>query len=129
VLPDTVSLAGKVVYVDFWASWCAPCRLSFPWMQQIYEKYREKGFEIVAVSVDKDHNAALKFLKHSKATFTIVFDSTGELAKKLQLEAMPTSIIYDRGGRLVSKHSGFREEDTERLENSLARLINERKIE
>ncbi len=127
ILPDTVSLRGKVVYVDFWASWCAPCQQSFPWMQKLYEKYHHQGLEIVAISVDKDHRSALEFLKDTKVTFPIVFDSTGDLAKQYKLETMPTSFIYDRNGRLVSRNRGFKQEETDSLDYTIFHLVNEGK--
>ncbi len=122
-LPDSVSLDGKVVYVDFWASWCVPCRQSFPWMQKIYDKYHRDGLEIVAVNVDKDHAAAMKFLQEHEAAFSILFDSTGSLAKLYELEAMPSSFIYDRDGHLVQRNQGFRQEETEGVERTVQTLL------
>lgn len=124
LLADTVSLQGKVVYIDFWASWCHPCRQSFPWMQKIYDKYHSEGFEIIAVNVDKDHRSATKFLDENAVTFPIAFDSTGNLAKLYGLEAMPSSFVYDRQGHLVSQHLGFREEETRSLEQNIEKLLN-----
>ena len=126
ILPDSTALDGKVVYVDFWASWCVPCRHSFPWMQDLYERYRQKGFEIVAVGVDKDHKAALKFLGDIDPSFTVVFDSTGDLAKRYGLDAMPTSFVYGRDGRLALQNRGFRQEETDSLDRTISRLLNER---
>jgi thiol-disulfide isomerase/thioredoxin len=122
-LPDSISLDNKVVYVDFWASWCVPCRQSFPWMQTIYEKYHRDGLEIVAVNVDKDHAAAMKFLDEHSVAFPILYDSTGSLAKLYELKAMPTSLIYDRDGHLVQRHQGFRMEETESVERTLQTLL------
>lgn len=124
-LPDSISLDSSVVYVDFWASWCPPCRLSFPWMQELYSKYHKKGFEIVAISVDKDHRAAMKFLEKNGATFPILFDSTGTFAEQYGLQAMPTSFLYDRSGRLVSSHLGFRPDETDSLDYVIFQLVNE----
>jgi cytochrome c biogenesis protein CcmG/thiol:disulfide interchange protein DsbE len=125
-LPDSVSLDGKVVYVDFWASWCMPCRLSFPWMQKLYTKYHNKGLEIVAVGVDKEHRSALKFLDDTKPTFPIIFDSTGSLAKRYELEAMPSSFVYGRDGRLRARNRGFRQEEADSLDKAILELLNER---
>ncbi len=127
ILPDSTSLDGKVVYVDFWASWCLPCRHSFPWMQEMYNKYHRQGFEIVAVGVDKDHKAALKFLEDIKPGFPIVYDSTGEIAKQYGLEAMPTSFLYGRDGRLVMQNRGFRPEEADSLDAVLGHILNEGK--
>jgi cytochrome c biogenesis protein CcmG/thiol:disulfide interchange protein DsbE len=124
ILPDSTPLKGKVVYVDFWASWCVPCRHSFPWMQEMYEKYHQKGFEIVAVGVDKDHKAAVKFLDEIKPSFSVVYDSTGHVAKQYGLETMPTSFIYGRDGRLVMQNNGFRPDETDSLDGVIGRLVN-----
>jgi thiol-disulfide isomerase/thioredoxin len=122
-LPDSLSLKGKVVYVDFWASWCAPCRQSFPWLQGLYERYHIKGLEIVAVNVDKDHNAALKFLQDHPVGFTVVYDSTGALAEQFKLEAMPSSFVYDRDGHLVAHHLGFVKENSDSLGEEIQKLV------
>jgi thiol-disulfide isomerase/thioredoxin len=123
LLPDSVSLNNKVVYVDFWASWCTPCRHSFPWMQEMYDKYHGRGLEIVAVNVDKDHGAAMDFLHDTKVTFPIVFDSTGQVAKEFKLEAMPTSFVFSRDGRMVTRNRGFRQEETDSLDYALSQLL------
>jgi thiol-disulfide isomerase/thioredoxin len=128
-LPDSISLDDKVVYLDFWASWCVPCRQSFPKMQDLYDRYHSRGLEIVAVSVDKDHAAALKFLRDTKATFPVIFDSTGSLAEKYGLEAMPSSFIYGRDGQLVSRKRGFRPEDTDSLDYAIFKLLGKGKTE
>ncbi|MFH2035959.1 MAG: TlpA disulfide reductase family protein [Candidatus Zixiibacteriota bacterium] len=123
MVPDSVLLEGKVVYVDFWASWCVPCRQSFPWMREMYNRYHRDGFEIVAVNVDKEHSAALKFLKENQTTFPIVFDSTGELAKKYGLDAMPTSFLYNRDGKLVSQNRGFQKDEAAEMQERIQELL------
>jgi thiol-disulfide isomerase/thioredoxin len=122
-IPDSISLDGKVVYVDFWASWCVPCRQSFPWMQRQYETFHKDGFEVIAASVDTDHKSAMKFLDENKATFPVVFDSAGTLAKLYDLKAMPTSFIYDRDGNLVTMHLGFVKQDADSLEMTISELL------
>lgn len=122
-LPDSVSLKDKVVYIDFWASWCVPCRKSFPWMQEMYDKYKSKGFIIIAVNVDKKQGSAKKFLENNKASFPIIFDSTGSLAESYSLEAMPSSYIYSRDGKLSSMHLGFLEDEMDNLEDQIIELL------
>ncbi len=122
-VPDSVSLEGQVVYVDFWASWCVPCRSSFPWMKTLYDKYEKQGLEIIAVCVDKDHEAAARFLAENPAPFPVVFDSTGHLAELYELEAMPTSFLYNRSGELVSQHRGFRKEESDDLATGILELL------
>lgn len=121
-LPDS-TLSGKVVYVDFWASWCVPCRQSFPWMEQMHKKYHDSGLEVVAVNLDRQPQAADKFLKDIPASFKIVYDSTGTLAKQYQLETMPTSLLYGRDGKLISRHIGFQSEDASELELEIKGLL------
>ena len=123
ILPDTTTLQGKVVYIDFWASWCAPCRKSFPWMQSLYEKYHENGLEVIAINVDRDRESADKFLNENETSFTVIFDSAWKLAKQYGLEAMPSSYIYDRDGNLVSQHQGFREEKVGDVVESIQELM------
>jgi thiol-disulfide isomerase/thioredoxin len=125
-LPDSIALAGKVVYVDFWASWCAPCRRSFPWMKTLQAKYADKGLQIITVNVDRDAEAAKTFLAETKAPFKVIYDARGELAKRFELEAMPTSYIFGRDGGYREFHRGFNPKDTLRIEESIKKLLAEK---
>ncbi len=107
LLAGATPLDSHVVYVDFWASWCVPCRQSFPWMKQLNDKYASRGLQVVAVSVDKSAIPANKFLKEMDVPFKVIYDSTGTLAKLYNLEAMPTSFVYGRDGKLRTDHRGF----------------------
>jgi thiol-disulfide isomerase/thioredoxin len=98
---------GKVIYVDFWASWCIPCRKSFPWMNAMQKKHQEEGLVILSINLDAQASLAEKFLQESPANFAIIYDAKGTLAKKFQLKGMPSSYIFDRQGKLISAHSGF----------------------
>lgn len=124
-LPDTTILQNKVVYLDFWASWCTPCQKSFPWMQSLYDEYHNRGLEIIAVSLDKKKQAADKFLSDNEVSFPIVYDSTGTLAKKFNLEAMPSSFLYGRDGKLKSSNKGFKEDEAENLKFTIEDLLSE----
>ena len=110
-------LKGKWVYLDFWASWCAPCRQSFPWMNQMQAKYGAKGFQILAINVDAKKTDADRFLNQTPANFALAFDSKGQSAKLMELKGMPTSYLIDPLGKLVNIHSGFRNEDSNFLES------------
>jgi len=101
------SLRGKVVLVDFWASWCEPCRKSFPWMADIYRKYADQGFTIVAINVDKDREAAEDFLAKLPAPFVVAFDPTGATAEAFGVRAMPSSFLVGRDGTILGTHAGF----------------------
>ncbi len=121
-----ISLAqfsGKVVYVDFWASWCAPCRTSFPLLNNLYQKYKAQGFEVVAVNLDENKINAEKFIKEFPVTFTVLRDSEGEWADKYVVESMPTSFIVDKKGVIQKIHSGFTSDDINELEQKIVQLL------
>lgn len=103
---------GKVVYVDFWASWCGPCKQSFPWMKAMHEKYGKDGLVILAINVDQEKKQADTFLKDFTPAFPVMFDSTGALAAQFKVQTMPSSYLLDRNGKPRFKHSGFH--DTKR---------------
>lgn len=97
---------GQVVLLDFWASWCGPCRRSFPWMNQMREKYGRDGLVVIAVNMDSDRALADKFLDAFPAQFAVVYDQQ-KLAEQLDVAAMPTSFIIGRDGRISAAHKGF----------------------
>tara|TARA_R110002072_G_scaffold47597_4_gene130807 strand:+ start:903 stop:1418 length:516 start_codon:yes stop_codon:yes gene_type:complete len=99
--------SGKVVLIDFWASWCGPCRQSFPWMNDMQAKYKDQGFEVLAVNLDNEKENAERFLKEVPANFTIGFDPEGVTAEKMEVEAMPMSYLIDRQGMIRQRLIGF----------------------
>ena len=111
---------GKVVLVDFWASWCGPCRQSFPWMNAMQAKYAGKGLQIVGVNLDAHRSDADKFLAEVPATFSVAFDAQGETPKRYAIKGMPTSVLIGPDGRVIQMHSGFRDEDRKALEDAIA---------
>lgn len=114
---------GKVVYVDFWASWCGPCRQSFPVMNQLQKTYGENNFVIVAINEDSEPGAAEQFLAQYPANFTIFYDQNGELAKYFKVDAMPTSYLLDQAGTAKYRHRGFRQKDVAKLEQQIESLL------
>lgn len=116
---------GKVIYLDFWASWCAPCRKSFPWMQQVHHKYREAGLAIVAVNLDTDSQLGREFLQQLDADFDVLYDPEGRLARRLDLQGMPSSFLFDRDGKLLGSHVGFFSERQSQYEAELKRALKE----
>ena len=118
------NLKGKVVYLDFWASWCDPCRKSFPWMNEMHSRYDSKKFTIVAINLDSDKADALKFLAKVPANFDIAYDPEGSVATKYNLKAMPTSYLIDKKGKLVFAHKGYRESDAAEIEEKIRQLLN-----
>lgn len=114
---------GQVVYVDFFASWCGPCKQSFPWMMDVQQRFKDKGFVVLGINVDKDKELADKFLKQFRPTFPIVFDSEGRLAEQMKVEGMPSSLIFDRDGKVRFVHTGFRIDERLVLEDELRSLL------
>lgn len=118
---------GKVVLIDFWASWCGPCKKSFPWMNEIQEKYSKQGLKIIAVNLDTERELADKFLKSSPANFEVLFDPKGVSAEKFNVQAMPSSYLYDKTGKQRTKHFGFLEREKEMYEKEILDLLKEKK--
>jgi cytochrome c biogenesis protein CcmG, thiol:disulfide interchange protein DsbE len=120
-------LKGKLVYVDFWASWCGPCKQSFPWMSEMQRKYGARGLQIVAINVDAKRSDADAFLASgapaNSPTFALAFDGKGESAKKLGVKAMPTSVLVGPDGKVLFVHQGFRAEDRAELEGRLVAAL------
>jgi thiol-disulfide isomerase/thioredoxin len=115
---------GKVVYIDFWASWCIPCRKSFPWMNEMQQKYG-KDLVVIGVNVDQERSLADQFIKETSPQFKIIFDTKGELATEYQVAAMPSSFILDKKGKVVFKHLGFHTKKISTYEAELQQLINQ----
>ena len=125
---ETLDLArykGKVVLVDFWASWCAPCKESFPWMQQILSRYSDRGLVVVAINVDRDRHLAEQFLSSQNPAFPIVFDPQAKLAERFKVSGMPASFYVDRNGAVRFTHIGFRASERDDAERELAALLAE----
>jgi cytochrome c biogenesis protein CcmG, thiol:disulfide interchange protein DsbE len=120
---DLTGMAGKVVYVDFWASWCAPCRLSFPWMNEVQARHRAQGLQVVAVNVDAKREAADRFLAEHPASFTIAYDAKGETPRRWEVKGMPTSVLVGRDGTVLWVHRGFRNEDRAELDRRIAAAL------
>ncbi len=116
--------AGKVLYLDFWASWCGPCRISLPTMDKLYREFNDQGFEVVAVNVDKNLNDAKRFLKQHPVSYYLVTDD-GSLPRRYGVKGMPTAYLIDRQGRVRRIHEGFRPGDEQSLRLQIEYLLNE----
>jgi thiol-disulfide isomerase/thioredoxin len=114
---------GQVVLLDFWASWCVPCRRSFPWMNRMQQKYGEQGLVIIGVNMDANAGDAEAFLRDYPAQFTIVADPKGELAKRFEVEAMPSSYVLGRDGAVVATHMGFQVKKTDEYEEQIRQVL------
>ncbi len=117
------SYQGKVVLVDFWASWCEPCRQSFPWMQRMQDKYGKDGLVIIAINVDRDPAKAANFLKNYQPNFHIRYDAAGVVASQFKVQGMPSTYIIGRNGQPVAKHQGFFQAKLADYEAELVRLL------
>ena len=123
---DLSAYRGKVVYVDFWASWCGPCKQSFPWMQTLKDTYDRQGLTVIAVNLDLDHADADKFLDRFRPTFEVRFDPKGKIAEYYKVQAMPSSVLIDRRGVTRFRHMGFRPIDGPTYEAQVQELLAEK---
>jgi cytochrome c biogenesis protein CcmG, thiol:disulfide interchange protein DsbE len=124
--PDPLDLAhlrGKVVLVDFWASWCEPCRHSFPWLNAMQAKYAARGLVVIGVNVDRERADADRFLRDVPAEFRIVYDPTGALASHYDLPGMPVSYVIGPKGEVIGRHIGFRNALRDERETELQKLL------
>lgn len=111
-LPE--KLEGKIVLVDFWASWCGPCKQSFPVLNDLHKTYKDRGLIILAISVDEDLSAMEAFLKKTPASFTVLRDAGQKLVTVTGIAAMPSSFLLDGQGRVRFLHTGFKGDETRR---------------
>jgi cytochrome c biogenesis protein CcmG/thiol:disulfide interchange protein DsbE len=105
-------LKGKVVLLDFWASWCEPCKASFPAMAELQKKYGAQGLVVVAVNVDEKRADMESFLKQNAASFAVVRDAAQQLVAQAGIATMPSSFLIDQAGKVRFVHAGFRGEES-----------------
>lgn len=120
---DLSQYRGKVVLMDFWASWCAPCRQSFPWLNAMHSRYADRGLVVIGVNVDSTQADAAKFLRDVPADFQIVYDPQGTLAAQYDVPGMPSSFLIGRDGTIVARHVGFRDAARSEREAELRKLL------
>ena len=101
-------LRGQVVMLNFWASWCGPCRKEMPLLEKIHKKYKRLGFTLLGVNVEENSSAAKNYLKDVRVTFPILFDTTNKTSKLYDVSAMPTTILIDRNGKKRFLHKGYK---------------------
>jgi len=114
---------ARLTYVDFWASWCGPCKQSFPWMNEMHGRFAGSGLRILAVNVDARRTDAEQFLSRQPADFAVVFDRDGAFAKTVDVKTMPTSFLLDARGKVIFVHQGFNPKDREPLEAAIAAAL------
>ncbi|WP_159084264.1 TlpA family protein disulfide reductase [Saccharobesus litoralis] len=122
-LTSLAQFKGKIVYLDFWASWCGPCKKSFPFMQELQQKYQDKGVEVVAISVDEVKDDAETFLKQQQADFTLLHDQNGKAASAFNVMAMPTSFLINSDGKIVATHLGFKSKTKDKIVKQINALV------
>lgn len=120
---DLKNHQGKVVYLDFWASWCKPCQQSFPWMNNLLDKYPAENFTVITVNLDAESEAMHQFLDKVPANFDIYHDPSGQIAEQFEIEGMPTSYLIDSSGKVVKKHIGFYTRDIDKYESEIDALF------
>jgi len=117
--------AGKVVIVDFWASWCVPCRRSFPWLNAMHRKYADQGLVIIGVNLDAEKSAAMTFLEEFPPEFSIYYDETKDLAREFDVIAMPSSYLIGRDGEIRKKHFGFKVKKQDEYEAAIVDALHD----
>jgi peroxiredoxin len=116
---------GSVVMLNFWASWCGPCRTEMPLMDQIYKKYSAAGFVLLGVNVDTDSTDAQKFLSQVPVSFPIAYDRENKVSKIYDVAAMPSTVFIDRKGRVRQLHRGYKPGDENEYLSEIRALIRE----
>jgi thiol-disulfide isomerase/thioredoxin len=114
---------GHVVLVDFWASWCAPCKVSFPALDSLHQEFRDAGLEVVAINVDEDSKDALAFLAGKSPSMTVLFDPKGATPAAFKVEGMPSSFLIDRDGNIRFRHMGFNPQTRAEFRREISILI------
>ncbi len=120
---DLKAQVGKVVYLDFWASWCKPCRESFPWMNSLLARYPADRFTVITINLDAETDEMHRFLAKIRAEFDIYHDPSGAIAEQFELEGMPTSYLIDANGKVVRKHIGFYTRKVDEYEREIEELL------
>lgn len=116
---------GKVVYLDFWASWCGPCRQSLPLLNKLRDELGKDNFEVIAINLDEDPEDGKRFLEKYPVAYPVLTDTTGDTPQKYQLTGMPTSYLIDQSGNLRGAHQGFRTGDIDKIRAEVKLLLAE----
>ena len=122
---DLSQYQGKVVVLDFWASWCGPCKRSFPWLNEMHNKYQQDGLVVIGVNLDARQEDAAEFLYDYPARFKIHFDTDALLATEYGVEAMPSTFVIGRDGEIRASHRGFKVKQQDEYEAILVEALGE----
>ncbi len=118
-------MTGNVVLINFWASWCGPCREEMPLLNALHKKYEPLGFTVLGVNVEEDVNAAKGFLKNFPVDFPVLLDNTNQVSKLYEVIAMPTSVVVDRDGNMRYLHQGYKSGDEAKYQQMVKKLVRE----
>ena len=116
---------GQVVMLNFWASWCGPCRQEMPLLEGIYKKYNKMGFTLIGVNVEPDSKAAEGFLKATPVSFPVIYDKDSTVSKAYDVSGMPSTVIIDRKGNIRVLHRGYKPGDENEYLDSIRNLVRE----
>jgi len=116
---------GQIVLINFWASWCGPCRQEMPLLQDLYRRYKKLGFVILGVNVDSDSTKARNYLRDIQVTFPILYDNSNAVSKQFSVNAMPTTVIVDRNGNMRFMHQGYKPGYERDYKKEVVQLIKE----
>ena len=125
---DTLSLSdlrGQVVFVNFWATWCAPCRDEMPSMESLYRQFRDRGLEIIAVNIQENEQDVADFMRDYGLTFPALLDLNGRVSSNYGVQAIPTSYLIDREGNIVVRKVGSIDWDTQEIRSAIEMLLNQ----
>jgi peroxiredoxin len=118
-------LRGQVVLLNFWASWCGPCRTEMPLLGKIHEKYKGMGFTVLGVNVEEDSAPAISIVKKTKINFPVLFDVSNGVSKLYHVSAMPSTVLIDRDGNMRYLHEGYKAGDENKYKEWIKKLIQE----
>lgn len=118
-------LRGHVVMLNFWASWCGPCRQEMPLLDELYQRYKPAGFVLLGVNADADIEEANKLLEEIPVSFPVVYDTSGKVSEAFKVDAMPTTIFIDRDGQMRFLHRGYKAGDEAEYKKLIKQLIRE----
>ncbi len=118
-------MRGTVILLNFWASWCAPCRTEMPLLSQLHDKYKDLGFTVLGVNVEQDSNMARRYISERPVDFPVLLDNSNKVSKLYQVVAMPTTVLIDRDGNKRFLHQGYKLGDEKKYTRMVKKLIRE----
>lgn len=122
---DLTELDGKVVYLDFWASWCGPCRISLPQIVALQAELGSDRFAVLAINLDEDEQNAIRFLRRFPVNYTVLSDPKGQVAETYELPGMPSSFVINQSGKISLTHIGFKQGDMRMIRHHIKGLISQ----